>query len=302
MIRHLTYEQIDKQQWDRCIEQSMNSLIYGYSWYIDSVAPRWEALVLNDYEAVMPLVWNRKMFMSYLYQPYFTQQLGVFYRTLSAKDKLADFIKALPQTYRFIDINLNEQNEFTHPDYTLRKRKNLVLDLNKPYTKLLKDYDSHCTRNLKKAKKVAHTMRPVSISAAITFYRKHKGEVTSDIGSSDYKRLEQLLKQAGQHEMLLTRGVYSDTDELLAAGVFLVHNQRLIYLLGNASPKGRDARAMFLLFDHIIQQFSEQPVLLDFEGSEVPGIARFFKGFGPEKKPYFNLRINRLPLLVRWLK
>jgi hypothetical protein len=302
MIRHLTSEEIDKQQWDLCIEQSMNSLIYGYSWYLDIVAPKWEALVLGNYEAVMPLVWNQKLFIRYLYQPYFTQQLGLFYKTLVAKDRLVDFVKAIPASFRFIDINLNEDNELLHTDYNIRRRKNLVLDLNKPYAKLHKDYDEHCKRNLKKAKKYNHPLRPIDTEVAVKFYRKHKGEVTKNIRPSDYRRLNELLATAQLKSMLLTRGVYSDTDELLAVGVFLMHKGRIIYLIGSASGKGREARAMVALFDHVIAQFSEHPMLLDFEGSEVPGIARFFKGFGPEKKPYYKLHINRLPAIVRWLK
>jgi hypothetical protein len=285
-----------------CIEQSQNSMIYGYSWYLDTVAPQWEGLVLNDYEAVMPLVWNKKLFIHYLYQPFFTQQLGLFYKTAAAKDRLIDFITAIPQKYQYIDINLNENNELPQSDLPLRKRKNFVLNLEKPYAKLHKDYDDHCKRNLKKAKKLHQIVRPLETDIAVKFYKKYKGEVTSAIGLQDYARLKNLLFKAERKNMLLTRGVYNETDELLATGIFLISKGRIVYLMGTASRKGREARAMFTLFDDIIAQFSEQPMVLDFEGSEIPGIARFFKGFGPEKKPYFKLHINRLPAIIRWLK
>lgn len=302
MIRHLTYEAINKTQWDLCIEQSTNSMIYGYSWYLDTVAPQWEGLVLGDYEAVMPLVWNKKLGIRYLYQPFFTQQLGVFYKTAVAKDRMIDFIKAIPAAYKFIDINLNEDNDLLHTDYEIRKRKNLILDLNKPYVKLQKEYDDHCKRNLKKAKKYNHIVRPIDTETVVRYYRKYKGEVTKALGSQDYKRLKNLLAKADQKDMLLARGVYNDTDELLAAGAFLISKGRIIYLIGSASYKGREARAMYTLFDNMILQFSEHPMLLDFEGSEIAGIARFFKGFGPIKQPYFKLHINRLPAIIRWLK
>ncbi len=42
------------------------------------MAKQWDALVWNDYEAVMPLTWNRKYGIAYLYQPFLTAQLGVF--------------------------------------------------------------------------------------------------------------------------------------------------------------------------------------------------------------------------------
>lgn len=144
--------------------------------------------------------------------------------------------------------------------------------------------------------------RPVEADVAIRFYKKHRGEATKNIGLRDYERLKNVLAAAEHKNMLLPRGVYSDTDELLAAGIFLVSKGRIVYLMGSASSKGREARAMYDLFDHVIMQFSDHPMVLDFEGSEIPGVARFFKGFGSEKRPYYKLVINRLPWIMRWLK
>ncbi|MCK4361546.1 MAG: hypothetical protein KAV70_07350, partial [Bacteroidales bacterium] len=78
MIKHLTYQQINKSKWDECIKKSFNGIIYGYSWYLDIVCKHWEALVENDYERVFPLTTGKKFGINYLYQPFFTQQLGVF--------------------------------------------------------------------------------------------------------------------------------------------------------------------------------------------------------------------------------
>ena len=68
-IRYLTNEQIDKIKWDACIDTASNGLVYAYSFYLDSMAKNWDALVLGDYEAVMPLTWNKKYGFYYLYQP-----------------------------------------------------------------------------------------------------------------------------------------------------------------------------------------------------------------------------------------
>ena len=59
-IKYLQYKEIDKAKWDVCITNAPNGLIYGYSFYLDCMARRWDALVLGDYEAVMPLTWNKK--------------------------------------------------------------------------------------------------------------------------------------------------------------------------------------------------------------------------------------------------
>ncbi len=302
MIQYLKQTAIDRTKWDRCIEQSVNGMVYGYSWYLDFVAPKWEGLVLGDYEAVMPLTGNRKLFISYLYQPYFTQQLGVFYKTYETKLRLNDFIAAIPAKFKFIDINLNEDNEIAEGVIQLRKRKNFVLDLEQPYLDIYNEYDDHCKRNLKKAKKHIQSIKPIDVALGVAFYQKYIGDQTHQITVSDYENLVNLLSVADEKKLVFAKGVYNEHEELVAIGIYLLHKGRMIYLLGGASDKGRELRSMFLLFDNLIRHFSEQKMVLDFEGSEIHGIARFFKGFGARKHHYYKLHINRLPIPLRWLK
>jgi hypothetical protein len=73
-------------------------------------------------------------------------------------------------------------------------------------------------------------------------------------------------------------------------------------MMGSSHIDGKEKRSMYLLFNHVIEQFCNKNLVLDFEGSERAGIARFFKGFGADKQFYFHLRINRLPWYIRWLK
>jgi hypothetical protein len=302
MIQFLKHENIDKTKWDLCIEQSANSLVYGYSWYLDILAPNWHALVLNDYEAVMPLTGNRKLFIHYLYQPFFTQQLGVFYKNPETRDHLLPFLDAIPSMYRFVDINLNDQNEIMSSSYKIRRRKNFVLDLNHPHHDLTKHFDDHCKRNIKKSRKVTQSIQPIDPAKAVAFYQKYKAVNTSNVLPSDYENFLNVTLIAADKQLLLCRGVFSESEELLAVGIFLLHRGRIIYVLGGASDEGREKRSMYCLFDDLILQFSNHALLLDFEGSEIPGIARFFKGFGAEKRPYFKLHINRLPWPFKWLK
>lgn len=302
MIKHLKHGDIDKRKWDICIEQSVNTLVYGHSWFLDIVAPGWEAIVLGDYEAVFPLTGAKKFLFSYLYQPFFTQQLGIFYKTSVGRDAIPDMLKSIPPGYKYIDINLNEGNGIESTQLKLRKRKNLVLDLDKPYVKLLKNYDDNAKRNVKKARKITQTVETIPADSAIDFYVKHKADQTEGLRSIHYEILKRLAETLNGKKLLLSYGVKSPEQKLLAAGIFVLTKGRIIYLLGTASPEGKEMRAMYMLFDHIISLFSEHPILLDFEGSERTGIARFFKGFGAEKRPYFKYKVNNLPWPLSWIK
>ena len=61
MIQLLKHNEIDKPRWDECIQNSPNGLIYAYSWYLDFISPKWEAMVRGDYEFIMPLTCKKNM-------------------------------------------------------------------------------------------------------------------------------------------------------------------------------------------------------------------------------------------------
>lgn len=300
MIRHLQHHEIDKALWDLCITQSENGLIYGYSWYLDIVSPNWEALVLDDYEAVFPLTHKKKIFR-YLYQPFFTQQLGLFHKTAVTADTVNRFIEAIPAPFKWIDIQLNAANK-PNEKWTVTKRTNFLLDLNKPYEKLAKAYSQPTKKNIKKCNRQPLFIEPVDSDTAVDKYIQYKGDVTTALSSADYKRLKQLFKEAEKRQHLLSIGIFNEQKELLVSIVLFTTVNRIYLMHSSASPKGRKARGMYFGLDYIIQQYAGKPVILDFEGSDIRGVADFNKGFGTYKQHYSRLRINRLPWYIKWLK
>lgn len=302
MINYLTHEHIDKTKWDECIKHSLNPLIYGYSWYLDEAAPNWDALVLDDYEAVFPLTHSKKYFVNYLYQPLFTQQLGLFYKNLLGAELLENFIKSIPKKFRFIDIALNEGNHLEVEDSSFRKRKNYVLDLEKSYLKISKKFTDHTIRNIKKSKKSSVRIIPQGFDDVIRLYIKHKSEQTLRVTSNDYNRFSKIASAIQKNELLNCIGVVNEKNEIIASAIFAICDNRIIYLIGISTKEGREKRAMYLLFDHLIELHSEQNYVLDFEGSDIPGVAQFFKGFGAIKQPYYKLHINNLPWYIKWTK
>jgi lipid II:glycine glycyltransferase (peptidoglycan interpeptide bridge formation enzyme) len=296
LINFITHNNIDKQKWNACISACNTPIIYAQSWYLDVVAPSWNALVLNDYEAVMPLPTARKIF-SVVYQPFFTQQLGVF-----GKAKASDFIAAIPKKYRYVNVCLNENNSDVSGQYTLTPRTNFVLSLSSAYNELFAAYSSHCSRHVKKAMKQQLSVFDVNNDEVVDFYVKEKGEATAPVTSSDYIRLKQLFSVINKHATLLSYQIKHPNGQVMAMAVFSVFKNRITYHLGAANEHGRKAGALYFLFDTVIKQNAGTNLLLDFEGSDISGIARFFEGFGAENRPYYRLVINKLPWPLSVLK
>ena len=92
MIRFVNNENIDRNLWDKTIMQSSMPMIYAMSWYLDIVAPEWHGFIQDDYKTVMPIVSSRKFGLTYLYQPPFCQQHGVFGNNVSA-DLVKEFMQ-----------------------------------------------------------------------------------------------------------------------------------------------------------------------------------------------------------------
>jgi len=94
-IRHLTHKEINQKKWDTAIDQAVNGQSYAYAWYLDCVAENWDALVADDYAYIMPLPWNAKWLgVKQIYQPIFTQQLGIFGKEKPTKEIILSFLKA----------------------------------------------------------------------------------------------------------------------------------------------------------------------------------------------------------------
>ncbi|MDA9093212.1 hypothetical protein N9J92_05085, partial [Polaribacter sp.] len=68
MIHIIERKDLDVDKYDACIADSVQSRIYAFSWYLDVVTDNWDILILNDYEAVMPLPWKQKYFLKYITQ------------------------------------------------------------------------------------------------------------------------------------------------------------------------------------------------------------------------------------------
>ena len=302
MIRHLKNKEIDRNAWDACIQGSATPLVYGCSWYLDIVSPGWEALVKGDYEAVFPLTRSWKYGFSYLRQAFFCQQLGIFSREPSG-DCFDDFCEAIPKKFRLIDINLNTENSPPSKDYEIRKNLNLELPLNKTYSELRDSYSENTKRNVQKTGSANLQITSfISIDSLIEIFKRNTGLRVKKLPEQTWGVLKKIVERSQRIHQGELIGVEHPEHGLCAGAFFLASGNRKVFLFSGLSEKGKESGAMFYLIDWFIRENSENPLILDFEGSNDPGLARFYKGFGAEETSYYSVWQNNLPWLVRWMK
>jgi hypothetical protein len=299
-ISLLSAEKIDLDKWDRCIRLSPNGLIYGHSFYLSRMARNWAGLILNDYEAVMPLSWNRKYGFSYLYQPPFTAQLGIFSPDIIDKHLTDAFILQCKKNFSFCEMHLNHGNCVA----TLPEKANYALNLQPGYEQIRKGYRKDLIQNLKYAEQqVLHYGASSDYQEVISLFKKIYGKRLAHVGPPDYQRFSAVCSDLFEKEMGIVRTVTDNNlPELLAAGVFLRDEKRIYNIMNVTLAAGRERMANHFLLDRMIKEFSGQQLVLDFEGSQIAGIAEFYRQFGSTPEPYPFLRFNQLPVPFRYFK
>lgn len=299
-IEFLKRDDIDTAKWDNCIARSVNGIVYAYSWYLDIVAENWGALVADDYQAVFPLTYNKKYGISYIYQPLFTQQLGLFSVGSINHELVSNFLDAIPSDFKFIAVSLNTFIKVEYPIAKVVQKVTHHLDLIEPYTTISSRYSSNTKRNISKA--VAYNVSVVKGLSPSQLLQLKRENMTTPLRQKHFKILNRLITQSVMNGVGELYGAYTERNELCAGVLFLKSNGKAIYLLASSNPEGRDNRAMFALVDHYINANSETHLVLDFEGSNIESVARFYSGFGASPCEYNHIIINRLPWYLKLFK
>lgn len=288
------------KKWDDCIKQSFNGNVYVCSWYLNLVHEGWGALVEDDYQRVMPLTLKKKFGITYYYQPFFTQQFGVFSKGILNPDIIDDFISKIPAHIKLVDINFNSFNKLSGEKHQIITNANYLLDLINEYPKLASKYSNNTKRNLKKGLKNNLTfMKGVKPENVISLFRSNRGAGVTKWTDRNYVVLRRIMYSAIHKGIGFTSGVYTEHNELCAAAFFLRNNNCLIFLFSGSDETARANGAMTFLIDTVIRNNSPGGRILDFEGSNNENLARFYKGFGAKRTTYTRLKINRLNYVVK---
>jgi hypothetical protein len=300
MIRHLTNNEIDKKKWDDCVHEAFNGIIYFYSWYLDIVSENWEALVENDYERIFPLTAAKKWKINYLYQPVFTQQLGIISKSILTEELVGSFLEAIPKKFSFAEINLNTFNKVPAGNYKVFQWQNFELDLINSYENLYKAYSTNLKRNLKKADSYKLSLsKNIKPDEIIDLFGANRGKLIKNLNEEDYQKLKRISYIGIYKGFIKTYGVFSGHNELLAGAIFARSKKKMIFLFSGLSAEGKEMKAMAFLLDSVIKEHARQHVTLDFEGSNDHNLARFYQSFGSSLCTYPHIKFNKLPIITR---
>lgn len=303
MIRLLKRNEIDDARWNDTVDSSPDGHVFFKTWYLDALDPEWSALTDEDYQWIFPLSLKKRLGITYALQPVFSRYTGLIGRGSYDNELSDEFLKVLQQYSHYTDICLHPAHRHIPEPFQSEERIFQILPLNAPYEALQKRYAENLQRNIRKAlKNNLEVQRGILPKEITDGFRKYQKEVSRKFNRARYETLLQLMRSAHEQDAAITLGVNNEQQQLLAAACFIQSGNRLLYLKGFSSDEGKTLGAMHLLFDEVIRQNAVKMSALDFGGSNVKSVARFYSHFGAADVVYLRIRNNRLPRALRWLK
>ena len=304
MIRYYSPTEINRDRWDKLIAASVNSLPYACTWYLDAIhGDQWGALIEDDYTFVMPIPEKSKWAIAYLSTPLFIQQLGVFSEVPVEESKTQSFLNELKTKFSYIDFNVNYGNPIESDTlFTTNQRTNLILPIPEDRTLIRNSFSENLLRNIQKAEKLKLCYGTCSVRSVINLFSENKAATLPNWNEKNYIVLERLFHMASLRGFARSMGMYSQKHELLCGAIFMEWNGRSIFLFSGNSEKGKESGAMAYLIYQYILDAPTGTQIFDFEGSDNPGLKRFYESFGAIEQNYINLKHNSLPVYLRWLK
>lgn len=282
-IKYIRHKDILFDAWDACVARSRRPLVYAGSTYLNAICNQeWDALIYGNYEAVFPLPVKRKWGIPLVYQPFFCQQLGLF-----APDGFflgySDFLNAIP--HKFLKAGLHLNPAFTLPENMLQ-RCNLLLNLNRPYDQIAAGYNADARKNLRKCTEAGIIVETCDdFAAAVSLYREVWGLLNPVLKEQHYLSFTKACEALQSSSEAICLRAYMG-EKVLSYAIFLRSPHYLHYVCAAPTVEGRKLGVMHAVIDHVAESYAGQNLFLDFEGSEIPDVAAFYRKFGPFEERY----------------
>ncbi len=305
-LHYIKNANINRTAYDNCLQKASNYRPYALSWCLDALCEtQWDLLVYGDYEAVLPLPYNRKWLgIKRIIQPLHIQQLGLFYdenNPVITKGVIISFFKALKTRFWFVYLHFSFDTTIFHSknDFKQLIRPNYALNLQNSYQNIAQGYNAGMRYSMRKVAKQPFEIREnIDFSAWERLFLQYQAPKFAHFPKGFIEQAKKLIETAISLKKGSLYGVYLPSGELLAAAFYLLDERRITYLFSAASDEGRRLRAMHFLMDKQIQGYCGHAEVLDFEGSSIASIAEFYESFGGKNEPYFTFSFSRFPTFL----
>lgn len=297
----------DYDRWDGFVSDSPTGTLFHKSHWIRTVYGDFEVCTVKKGEellAGLPLAPTSELGIRVLGHPSLTPYFGVVFKDMSQRKRVSE-ITEQKKTGEHIAAELKDSFDRVHL-YTTPREVNLlpfkwaaysftlrytylldVTDVDRVWDEMAGDHRSDIRRADRDGVTVTRTD---DIETALDLVEKTYERQDRRFGARDTAReIHAVLSDRDEAAAFVAR---DDTDVPVAAIYLLWDGKRAYYLLGGYDDERGQRGATAMVLWRAIQYTDEDLGLpeFDFEGSDIPGIERFFRQFGGELSPYYGLR------------
>lgn len=276
-LKYIEHREINFTKWNNLIDSSKNGRVFNYSWYLNQFC-LWDAIILGDYEAAIPLPISSKWGIKALLQPNFIQQ--------------CNWIGKLPSTYELEKIKTLIKSKFGIIQFNtnlaltsdIKKRDNLILDI-EDWDSLESNFKKSLRKNIKRASTTNTINYEENVNQTISLYRLAYGDMVKHLKEDDFNLLAKLARE--YHESFINIHVMQD-EETTASLLFAIGKNRIHYILGAPTKNGRTLNSLSYGLSKILTKYANKNLILDFEGSSIKSVKDFYLSFGAKNEPFFE--------------
>jgi len=248
--------------------------------------------------------------ITYYRNPLYSPTINLFFKNksqnkskiLSENKKLlmtlADFFSHLP--YHILSVYLpgqfTDMQPFfwkgfkTIPNYTY------IIDLKEDIQVIEKNFSTKRRNDIKKAihdgveSKISHDHNITKELVLNTFNRKQK--------SINENIIDKILFNFADNSNSFSFISYQD-NKPIAGSFYIYDQQKIYYLLGGYNNNNKHNGAGALSIFNAIKYAKKSGIdKFDFEGSMIPEVEKFFRGFGGNLVPYYSINRAKMPIEI----
>lgn len=304
------YLNIDEyEQWNNFVDESPEGSIYSKTWYLDSLQVKYSILaVLNNTEIYAGIVLAKNEINTYS-NPLLCKYLGVIFKKLdgryqkitSKKYEISNYlIKHLKEIKTFdysFHPNYNNWLPFYWNDYKQRtfytyRIENTDLKIFDNYSKILKNDIRYATKS---------NLIFSENCDLNTFYNTiEKTFKRQDVKIPFNKaKLDFFIDELSKRDAIKLFKV-TDEERNIQSVCAVVYDKKSANFILNGSnfPNVIRGSSHFLLHNTILHMLNITQIF-DFEGSIIPSIESFYRGYGGKLTPYYRIWKNDIFYLVK---
>ena len=139
-------------------------------------------------------------------------------------------------------------------------------------------------------------------SNLIQLFKNNIGKRTPNIKETDYENLEKLMAICIEKKIGEILSVYDKENKLVASVFLLKHKNSITKLISSTDLNHRKNGANTFLIDRVIFKYHKDFSEFNFGGSSIKSVASFSKSFGAETEKYHQLKMNKLPKVLKLFK